>query len=101
MRKYGRVDANQKLMVNQLRKLGISVAITSSQGGGFPDIVCGYRGINLLVEIKDGEKPPSAQKLTKQEEAFRESWRGGYIVATEYTQVVEYFENYLFNSIKV
>ena len=29
-----------------------------------------------MVEIKDGEKDPSARKLTKDEEEFWSSWKG-------------------------
>lgn len=92
MRKHGRVDGNQNYMVDKLRRLGVSVAITSSQGSGFPDIVCGYKGVNLLVEIKDPDKPPSARKLTELEESFKESWRGSYIVATDFEQVWEWYQ---------
>lgn len=77
-----RTDANQKIIVEMFRKLGFSVFVSSSIGHGFPDIVCGKNGINLLVEIKDGDKPPSARKLTEEEEKFRESWNGQYCVVT-------------------
>ena len=67
---------------------------------GLPDIVCGYKGVNLLVEIKDPDKPPSARKLTPLEEAFKESWGGSYIVATDYEEVWEWYQSYLFNSVR-
>ena len=73
-----RTDANQTAIVSAFRKLGATVAITSALGKGFPDLVVGYRGQNFLVEIKDGSKPPSAQKLTPDEAAFVEKWRGQY-----------------------
>lgn len=76
MRKIGRVDANQKELVKQLRLIGASVAITSNVGSGFVDIVVGYRGINYLFEIKDGDKPPSQRKLTKDEMKFHDNWQG-------------------------
>jgi len=62
--------------VNAFRKAGASVAITSSLGDGFPDIVVGHRGRNYLVEIKDGSKPPSSRKLTKDEQEFFDLWKG-------------------------
>jgi hypothetical protein len=85
-----RVDKNQPSIVRAFRASGFSVAITSSVSNGFPDLVV---GINLgglrgcyttLVEIKDGSKPLSAQKLTPDEVRFREQWRGNYhIVRSE------------------
>ena len=79
-----RVDKNQPSIVKAFRASGFSVAITSAVSNGFPDLVV---GINLggkngkftsLVEIKDGSKPLSAQKLTPDEIKFRDSWSGNY-----------------------
>jgi hypothetical protein len=71
-----RTDANQTAIVSAFRKCGASVAITSALGKGFPDLVVGYRRRNFLVEIKDGSKPPSAQKLTPDETKWHDAWRG-------------------------
>jgi hypothetical protein len=30
----------------------------------------------MLLEVKDGSKPPSAQKLTPQQEIWHRDWRG-------------------------
>jgi hypothetical protein len=71
-----RVDANQKQIVKEFRNIGMSVLISSDLGKGAPDIIVGTHGMNFLFEIKDGEKPLSAQKLTGPEYDFFNSWRG-------------------------
>ena len=76
MRRAAKVDANQKEIVQALRKVGASVYPTHMVGKGFPDIVVGYKGINYLLEIKDGAKPPSKQRLTPDEVGFFEMWNG-------------------------
>ena len=52
MHKHGRVDHNHSEIVHALRKCGWLVHDTSSQGNGFPDVVCSLRGKVVLVEIK-------------------------------------------------
>ena len=71
-----KIDANQRLIVNYLRERGVSVAITSNIGDGFPDLVCGFRGKNILLELKDGDKAMSQQKLTANQIVFHSLWRG-------------------------
>lgn len=72
----GRTDSNQSLIVKELRQAGCSVAITSIVGDGFPDILVGRNGKNILAEIKDPLKPKSAKKLTPDEVQFHAAWRG-------------------------
>ena len=62
MRRAAKVDDNQKEIVSALRKLGASVLITSQLKNCF-DILVGYKGINYIIEIKDGKKPPSQRML--------------------------------------
>ena len=76
MRTAARVDANQKKIVDALRRCGASVLITSQLKNCF-DCLVGYNGKNYIVEIKDGSKPPSKRKLTKGEQKFADNWRGG------------------------
>ena len=76
MRTRGRIDGNQNSIVRDLRDAGLSVAITSALGNGFPDIAVGFRGRNWLFEIKDPSKVPSARKLTSAEATFAGLWRG-------------------------
>lgn len=74
-----RVDDNQKQIVKFLRDKGVSVAITSAIGSGFPDLVCGYKNKNILLELKDGNKPLSQQVLTPEQRLWHLSWNGQII----------------------
>lgn len=59
-----RVDANHWEIFNTLKRLGWCVISTAELGGGFPDLVAAKDGVIKLIEVKDGRKRPSAQKLT-------------------------------------
>lgn len=76
MRRAARVDDNQAEIVEAFRRCGASVQHLHGVGDDCPDILVGYRGFNALVEIKDGSKPPSRQKLTEGQEKFFSEWRG-------------------------
>ena len=69
-------DANQGRIVRALRDVGATVTVLSQVGYGCPDILVGFRGVNYLLEIKDGEKPPSKQQLTPAETRWHDEWRG-------------------------
>ena len=91
MRRRAKVDQNQSQIVSELRSLGMSVLHTHTLGQGAPDLVVGYRGRNLLVELKDPDKPPSARKLTPDEESFHASWTGSILTATTSEEILNYF----------
>lgn len=78
MRRAARVDANQEQIVSALRACGATVRVVT-QGDGIPDLLVGYRGYTILMEVKDGRKPPSARKLTEEEEKFFANWTGGML----------------------
>jgi len=75
MRRAARVDDNQSEIVAAFRRLGWSVLIIS-QLKNCCDLFVSKYGRTIAIEVKDGAKPPSAQKLTAGEAAFFESWRG-------------------------
>lgn len=75
MRKRGKIDANQPVIVRDLRKVGASVCSLSDMGNGCPDLIVGFRGKNYLIEVKDGDRKPSERKLTDDERA----WHGGWV----------------------
>ncbi len=91
MRKIARVDCNQKIIVKGLRKYGCSVVSTHQLGGGFPDLVVGFQNRNYLVEVKDGEKPPSQKRLTPCEKEFFDNWQGQAIVIKSLEDVERFF----------
>lgn len=76
MRTKAKKDDNQDEIVEALRAAGASVAITSAQHKGFPDLVVGYDGKTYLMEVKDGSKVPSKQRLTPDQERFFADWKG-------------------------
>lgn len=88
MRKKARVDANQKEIVQQLRKLNISVLHTHQLGKGAPDLILGYRNDNFMIELKDGTKTKSQQKLTPDELEFQNKWKGNYSVCNSLEQIL-------------
>jgi len=45
-----RVDANQQEIVKALRSVGAYVRVIT-QGDGLPDLLVGYRGVTLLMEV--------------------------------------------------
>ena len=69
-----RVDATQAAIVDALRKTGWLVYDASRFGGGFPDLVLIKHGRTTFAEVKDGSKPPSAQKLTPAEAELHEEF---------------------------
>ena len=75
-RRAAKADANQPDIVQTFRDLGATVQHLHTVGMGCPDIIVGFRGVNYLVEIKDGSKPPSGQKLTPPEQYFFDHWNG-------------------------
>ena len=71
MRKHGKVDDTQDGIVKVLRGIGVSVEILSSVGDGFPDLLVGFRGQNILLECKR-----DSGKLTKDQLEWMAKWTG-------------------------
>jgi hypothetical protein len=82
MRRANRVDYNQSVIVESLRKAGAYVRIVT-MGDGVPDLLVGYKGFTFLLEVKDGDKPPSQRKLTTAEQKFFDEWTGGLLAVVE------------------
>lgn len=89
MRRIHGTDDNQKEIIQALRDVGASVFVTSGVGGGFPDIVVALRGVNYLMEIKDGEKYPSQRKLNATEQDFHDRWQGPCAVVESVDEAFE------------
>lgn len=89
-----KIDANQNEIVDALRKVGCSVQILSSVGKGCPDILVGRDGRNYLLEIKDGNKPRSAQKLTPDQVEWHDKWNGSVFTVNSVELALEAVDLY-------
>ena len=69
-----RTDRTHSSLIAAFRKMGCWVGDTHDLGNGFPDAVVAIppHWAIALVEIKDGELPPSKRKLTSKEAEFHE-----------------------------
>jgi hypothetical protein len=71
-----RVDQNQPVIVQALRAVGATVQPLHTVKHGCPDLLVGYRGANFVLEVKNPAQRPSDRKLTPDEKAWHEAWRG-------------------------
>ena len=74
MRRAARRDDNEKEIVAAMREAGAYVKVINDEG--LFDLLVSYRGETLLIEVKDGAKPPSARRLTDAEQKFHDAWPG-------------------------
>jgi hypothetical protein len=72
-----KVDANHVQIIEALRKFGIRAMSTAKVGSGFPDIAASLRGVNVLLEVKDGNA-----SLNEAEKSFHQMWNGPVFVVT-------------------
>lgn len=77
-----RADKNQPDIVRTLRQLGFMVSHLHEVGSGMFDLIAAKHGLNILVEVKDGLKPPSARELTRPQKRFHFSWTGMRCIVT-------------------
>jgi hypothetical protein len=88
MRRAARRDSNHAEVRDYLRDMGWSVLDIADCGDGIPDLVASRANVGRpgytcsLLEVKDGDKPPSARKLTPKEQQVKDGWEGNYIIAT-------------------
>jgi Holliday junction resolvase len=72
-----RIDANHEQVVSALRAAGASVQSLAGVGKGVPDLLVGFQGKTLLMEIKDGRKTPSERRLSEDQVRWHGAWNGG------------------------
>ena len=89
----GKVDANQVEITEALRAAGYSVLICSNLGRGVPDLLAG--GVDKsgtvrcwLLEIKDGNKRPSARRLTPDQVKWHAAWKGQKAVVSSVAEAL-------------
>lgn len=91
MRRAAAVDQNQSAIVDALRAVGCTVQPLHAVGKGCPDLLVAvpWSRANLLLEVKDGSKPPSARKLTRDQVLWHDAWRGQIAVVTSVKEALE------------
>lgn len=83
MRRAAKVDANQDQIVSALRAAGVKVLSMAAMGKGVPDLLCFFHERLVMLEVKDGNKAPSARKLTDDQKAFHEEWADAPLYVVE------------------
>jgi hypothetical protein len=88
VRRAAKTDANQAVIVGALRACGATVQILAAVGHGCPDLLVGHRGRNILMEVKDGSKPPSERRLTPDQQEWHAAWKGQVVVVENVEQAI-------------
>ena len=83
MRRAAKVDANHQAIVACFKACGARVLSLAGLGDGVPDLLVEKGGRLILVEVKDGAKPPSARKLTPDQEKWHAEWSGAPVYVVE------------------
>lgn len=85
------MDANHGAVVQGLRALGYRVQSLAAVGQGVPDLLVGTpQGRLILVELKDGSKPPSKRRLTPEQVEWQALWnRWPVLVATSLVDLLK------------
>lgn len=92
LRRAAKRDSNHQSVVKALRAAGCGVVDLAAVGCGVPDLlVCTptWPHETALVEVKDGSKPPSARKLTPDQERFHAAWKGRVFVVTSPAEALQ------------
>jgi hypothetical protein len=81
--KHGKRDLNHDSIKATFEQLGCTITDTADLGNGFPDLVVGICGVNLLVEVKsaDGE-------LSEGQAGWHERWKGQVAVVRSKEEVI-------------
>ena len=91
-RRAARVDNNQTEIVEALRRMGATVQDLSPVGKGCPDILVGFQGRNVLMEIKrpDGPKGGRAGRhLTTDQKLWHLRWRGQVCIVRTVDEAIQ------------
>lgn len=82
MRTAAKRDANEREIIDALKKIGCSVVQVSQEG--LPDLSVGFRARNFWLECKS-----KGGKLTPAQEKFFASWRGQVRQVTSVDEALE------------
>jgi len=89
MRTAARKDDNHNEVAAEFKRLGCSVLDLFRLGDGVPDLLVCYGGVCILVEIKNGAKPPSKSTLSTDQIQWWLDWKENPRVVRNLEQVAE------------
>lgn len=81
-------DANEPEIVEALRKVGATVERLDKP----LDLLVGYRGVNLIMEVKLPLGPRGGSKdrnLTSAQKRFTDQWRGQWVVVRSAEEAIQ------------
>lgn len=85
MRRRAKVDRNHGEIVDALRKAGCTVQSLATAGDGCPDLLVGFCGTNLLLEVKAPKKNPNALQTD-----WLRQWQGSAAVVRSAEEAIGY-----------
>lgn len=91
MSRFKKTDKNQQAIVEKLRQAGFSVWPTHTLGRGFPDLIVGKDGINLLIELKT----KGSSGLRSDQQKFFVEWRGHVAMAYTFDDIVKAYDSHV------
>ena len=82
-----KIDINHRQIVDALRKAGCSVQSLAACGQGVPDLLVGYRGQNILIEVKNAKG-----KLTDHQIEWHAKWNGQVSIVRSVEDAIDVLE---------
>jgi Holliday junction resolvase len=96
MRRKAHLDGNHREIADALVKRGASVVSLAGNGKGIPDLLVGWRGINVLMEVKrpgyDKKAGRKRQQTRDAQIAWALKWTGQYAIVTSPDEAIEFLE---------
>lgn len=81
-----RIDANQADIVKALRGVGATVWSAAALGNDFPDLIVGFNGENVLMEVKNPER---GKRAAEQHDDWHARWSGRVVVVWTVDEALE------------
>src|SRR5258706_9543799 len=89
MRRAARTDDNQHELVEALKKIGAKCYFI----GKPVDLLVGFRGRNMLLEVKRPDKRGQESKITQEQKDFIATWPGEVVRSEEHTSELQSLTN--------
>ena len=89
MRTAAKIDKNQPAIVERLKSMGASVQTLAQVGKGTPDLLIGFDGLNILIEVKEVKG-----KLTADQTSWHRDWKGQVDIARSAFEASQIVNNY-------